>query len=382
MAKRVLKKALGKYLGAVKRKLKNALCKSRDTLRKSPEWAIEKFKTFLWKNWFVYSALLFLVGTVINQMTHHIFPHFVIHQLLLIAATTMLVYAMKTFFTDVDKLDEGPSKGLLKNPEIRSLYRKRLLPLQKSFWAPLVSVAITVFFFTCIVMLEYIELDIIGFYAIYIAGSSVLIGAYGYMQYLYFLWFIYRAGKCEYKGGAYYIYAPAQTPWVTQIAKTSQKLRTFFLMIGLIYVIEYSILVPTDKISFDNGLPSLSMPNNAAFFISWAALFLLVIIAFPVINYFQRKFVTNLVEKLKEQTIHDLSELMIEEKSGRKDKQGRMSAVVTYSVIIENVRQTKSYPIDRRLGYETLVTFMTFLVHVLNLYSTVSSIPQLSALLP
>jgi len=382
MAKRKLKTALMKYAGAVKRHLKNALSESKDVLCKSPDWVIKKFKTFPWKNWFIYCVLLFQVGIVINCATHYVFPHFVTHQLLLIAATTLLVYAMKMFFTDVDKLGKGSTEGLLKNPEIRSLYLNKLLPFQRTFWAPLVSIVITVFFFTCIVMLEYIELDIIGFYAIYIAGSSVLIGAYGYMQYLYFLWFIYRAGKCNYKGNAYYKYVPAQTPWVIQIAKTSQKLRTFFLWIGLIYVIEYSMLVPTDKISFEDGLPSLSTPNNAAFFISWAALFLLVIIAFPIINYYQRRFVTSLVEKLKEQTIRDLSELMITEKAGKQNKEDRMSAVVTYSVIIENVRQTKNYPIDRQLGYETVMTFTTFVVHALNLYSTVTSIPQLSMLLP
>lgn len=364
-----------KYLGLAKNRLE-------DTWRKMAGWTIGKFKTFQWKAWSIYCVLLFLTGAAINHATQYVFPNFVTHQLLLIAATTMLVYAMKMFFCDVDKLGQATPGGLLRNPEVRSLYLNKLLPLQRTFWTPLVSVAITVFFFTCIVMLEYIEADVIGAYAIYIAGSSVLIGVYGYMQYLYFLWFIYQIGKCKYKSDAYHIYAPAETPWVIQIAKTSQKLRTFFLWIGLIYVIEYGILVPTDKISFDNGFLSFRTPNNFAFFISWAALFLLVIIAFPVINCFQRKFVTNMVEKLKAQTIRDLSELMIQDASGEQNQKGRMAAVVTYSVIIENVRQTKSYPIDRQLGYETIMTLATFVVHALNLYSTVTSIPQLSTLLP
>lgn len=382
MAKRATKTDLGKYPRVVKQRLEAALSKSKDAVYKSSEWVIKKFKTFQWTAWSVYCVLLFLAGSGINRATHGVFPHFMIHQLLLITATTMLVYAMKMFFCNMDKLQLGTTEGLLKNPQIRSLYLSRLLPLQKTLWAPLVSVAVTVFFFTCIVMLEYIKPDIIGLYAIYIAGSSVLIGAYGYMQYLYFLWFIYRAGKCEYRGSAYHIYAPAETPWVIQIAKTSQTLRTFFLWIGLIYVIEYSMLVPTDKISFDNGLFSLSTPNNTAFLISWVALFILVIIAFPVINYFQRKFVTSLVEKLKEQTIRDLSELMIQDAGDERHQMDRMSTAVTYGVIIENVRQTKSYPIDRQLGYETVMTIATFVVHALNLYSTVTSIPQLSTLLP
>lgn len=351
-------------------------------LMKFPEWLIEKFKTFQWRNWLIYCVLLLLCGAIINQATQHRFPHFVTHQLLLIAATTMLVCAMKTFFLDIDKLNSGAPEGLLKNPAVRGLYRKKLLPIQKTFLAPVVSLFITIFFFSCIVMLEYIELDIIGFYAIYIAGSSVLIGAYGYVQYLCFLWFVYQAGKLEYRSESYNIYTPAATPWVAQIAKTSQKLRSFFLWIGLIYVIEYGMLVPTDKISFIDNKIALETPNNTAFFISWVALFLLVIIAFPVINHYQRKFVVDLVENLKGQTVHDLSQLMAEERRNDQDRRRRMSTVITYSVIIENIRSTKSYPIKQLFGYETVMTFVTFAVHVLNLYSKVTSIPQLSTMLP
>ena len=351
-------------------------------LMKFPPWLIEKFKSFRWRNWALYCALLFLTGTVINYVTQYRFPHFITHQLLLITATTMLVCAMKIFFLDIDKLNSRSPGGLLKNPETRSLYLNKLLPIQKTYLAPAVSVVITVFFFSCIVLLEYIELDIIGVYAIYIAGSSVLIGAYGYVQYLCFLWFVYQAGKLEYRGESYNIYSPAATPWVSQLAKTSQKLRSFFLWIGLIYVIEYAMLVPTDKISFEDDMIALNTPNNVAFLISWLALFLLVIIAFPVINHYQRKFVTDLVEKLKDQTVQDLSVLMVEEKRREQDKHKRMSTVITYSVIIENIQHTKSYPIKQLFGYETVMTFVTFVVHVLNLYSKIASIPQLSPILP
>lgn len=354
----------------------------KKNLMKLPQRLIEKFKTFQWRNWLIYCVLLFLFGVCINQATLQRFPHFVTHQLLLIAATTMLVYAMKMFFLDIDKLNCNGPEELLKNPEARGLYIKKLLPIQKSFLAPVVSLFVTVFFFSCIVMLEYIELDIIGFYAIYIAGSSVLIGAYGYVQYLCFLWFVYQAGKLKYRSESYNVYIPAATPWVAQIARTSQKLRSFFLWIGLIYVIEYGMLVPTDKISFADNTISLNTSNNTAFLISWIVLFLLVIIAFPIINHYQRKFVVDLVENLKGQTIQDLSTLMAEERRNDQDKKRRMSTVITYSVVIENIRDTKSYPIKQLFGYETVMTFVTFVVHVLNLYSKVASIPQLTTILP
>ncbi len=354
----------------------------RTVIRKLPEWIIEKFKTLKWKNWLFYCILLFLIGRVIDFTTQYRFSHFLAHQLLLITATTMLVRAMKMFFLDIDKLNSSGSEGLLRNPEARSLYLNKLLPVQKTYLAPAISIVITVFFFSCIFMLEYIKLDSIGIYAIYIAGSSVLIGAYGYAQYLCFLWFVHQAGNLKYRSDSYNTYTPAATPWVSQIAKTSQRLRSFFLWIGLIYVIEYGMLVPTDKISLTDDTISLNTPNNIAFLISWLALFLLVIIAFPIINHYQHQFVTDLVEKLKDQSVQDLSVLMAEEKHGNQNKKQRMSTVITYSVIIENIRRSKSYPIKQLFGYETIMTFVTFVVHVLNLYSKIASIPQLIPLLP
>lgn len=348
---------------------------------------IEWFEGFQWKRWVTYCVVLFLVGRVIDTQTQGAFPYFLIHQLLLITATTMLVFAMKSFFTDIQKFAPNSPGGLLtQNPDVAAIYENKLLPHQSSPWILVACALITGFFFTCIVLLEYIKMDIIGIYAIYIAGSSVLIGVYGYMQYLNFLWFIYAAGECDYSSShtryIYNTYAPAETKWIVQLAKTSQRLKNYFLFIGLIYVIEYGILIPSDKIVISEDTVLLNMPNNTAFIFSWIALFVLVIIAFPIINYVQRFLVTKLVNQLKTITIGELSELMDIERTRGKNGEERLQATVAYEVLIENVRKSKSYPINRQLSYETIMTVVTFCVHIFNLYDKISGIPQFSGLLP
>ena len=345
-------------------------------------WSIAKFESFQWKHWGLYCITLFLVGATINIATQFSFPHFWAHQLLLITATTLLVSAMKSFFADVRMFGlESENKLLSKVTEVRGLYEKRLLPLLENRWTFLIAFIIAGFFFTCIVLLKYIELDVIGIYALYIAGSSVLIGVYGYMQYLYFMWFIFQAGKCNFSHGSYNILVPAETAWVAQLAKTSQRMRNYFLGIGLIYVIEYGMLIPTDKIEISKEAISLNTPNNVAFIISWIALFVLVIVAFPVINYIQHQLVVNLVNRLKRQTSGELAEMMFEERKANSNPRERMISIISYNMLIENVRQSKSYPINRHLSYEALMTVVTLVVHVLNLYSKISSIPQLIAAL-
>lgn len=343
-----------------------------------PKWIIEKFKSFRWRNWFLYCVNLFVIGRIIDHKTKFVFQYFIIHQLLLIMATTLLVRAMRTFFNEVYSFQiESKQKLLSKTPELRGIFEKRFLPLLENKWTFLIAILITTFFFTCIVLVEYIKIDVIGIYAIYIAGSSVLIGVYGYMQYIYFLWFIYRASKCSYMRDTYNLLMPAQTKWVSQLAKVSQNLRNYFLLIGLIYVIEYSILIPKDKIKIVGDSISVNIPNNTAFFVSWVALFLLVIIAFPVINYLQRNLISQLISNLKGQTVNELSQMMMEEQSRNKYKQERMFSIISYSTMIDSVWKSKDYPINRHISYETIMTLVTFVVHAVNLYSKIASVSSL-----
>ena len=112
----------------------------RSTLKRAlmqfPAWLIEKFKSFRWKNWILYCILLFFVGTVINHATQYRFPHFVTHQLLLIAATTLLVCAMKMFFLDIDKLNHRGPESLLKQTASNSknIFSSGRLPCNYSFF--------------------------------------------------------------------------------------------------------------------------------------------------------------------------------------------------------------------------------------------------------
>lgn len=347
-----------------------------------PNCVIQKFKTFNWTDWFGYCVILFIVGAFINIQTGFVFPHFFVHQLLLIAATTLLIYAMKSFFLDVWSLsNKSPSHLLLKVPEVNGVYENRFLPLQKSPWIFPIAFFVMVFFFSCIILVEYIKIDVIGVYAIYIAGSSIMIGTYAYGHYLSFLWFIYQIGNCRFDRRAYNVYVPAETEWIKKIAKMSQNLRNFFLSVALLYTLEFSILIPVDKIELsDKGL-FLHTPNNTAFVVFWVAFFLLVIIAFPVINYAQHKLVVRVINRLKSQTIDELSTLMFEEYGSIKDKRNRMYSVISYNTLIENVRQTKDYPISRQLSYETVMTVVTFAVHMINLITKITSISPLNALL-
>lgn len=342
-------------------------------------WIITSLEQISWKNWAIYCVVLSFAGALIDNVTGHTFPHFFIHQFLLIIATTLLLYALKSFFYEL-KLFGGEHGDLFaKNPELLSLYKNRFIPLQRSRIVLLIALFVTGFFFTCIILLDYIKLDLVGIYAIYIAGSSVLIGVYAYVQYLFFLWFIYKLGNCEHY--EYDMYTPAKSPWIVQLAKTSQRLRNFFLFVGLIYVIEYGILIPRNKITITNTTINIDTANNAAFIISWIALFLLIIIAFPIINLIQRKLITRLIINLKMNSINELTQLMYAKKHYSKQKKSHLTTIVTYNILIENIRNSIDYPIKRQMSYEAAMLIITFTVHLCNLWDKIATIIQWDMLL-
>lgn len=351
-----------------------------DKWKSFPDSVIHWFETLDWKDWCAYCVVLFTLGAVINVESRFAFPYFFVHQILLIAATTILMYAMNSFFRDIRSFGKD-GHLFAKIPQVRGLYQNRYSPLQKTPWLFLVSFLIMLFFFSCILLLEYIRVDKIGVYAIYIAGSSIMVGAYAYGQYLFFLWFIYQIGNENFGPTAYNVYAPAETVWIKKIAKMSQKLRNFFLSVALLYTLEFSILIPVDKIELNDQGLFLHTANNTAFVLFWFAFLLLVVVAFPIINYIQHKLVERVISGLKSQTIHELSTLMFEEQNLTKNKRSRMYTAISYHTLIENVRQTKDYPINRQISYETLMTLVTFLVHMINLISKVTNVFPLNRLL-
>ena len=357
------------------------MTRRRKKKQKQPfmNWLISQLQNIKLRRWLLYIVLLSLTGQFINIFWNDYFPQFTIHQLLLIIATTMLVYAMRGFFNETDALRQSFAKGVFRNTELRNLMQQQFQKWQQSKIPLLLGSIIVAFFFGCIVRLEYIRIDAVGLYAIYIGGSSVLLGVFGYCQYLLFLRMIHKINSMSITD--YDIYSPADTGWVVQIAKTSRRLRNYFLAIGLIYVVEYGILIPMDKISFGESV-SLSTPDNFVFVFSWAALFLLVIIAFPILNAVQHRLIANIVVKMKNISINELSELMYAEKKASSSVKEKLTNTVVYNVLIMNVRQSKNYPIKRQLSFEVIMTTATLIVHLFNLYSKISQFPWLNDLLP
>ena|GEM_PF-5982001 len=352
--------------------------KSKNTKMPFSKWVIVKVQQAKIRWWVISMVIITLAGQLINVFGNNYFTQFTTHQLLLIAATTMLISAMRGFFNAVDDLEQSLVKGVSRNPELRGLIQRRLRKWQLSKSPFFLAAGIAMFFFFCIVRLEYIRIDTVGVYAIFLGGGSVYIGVYSYYQYFIYLRMIHEMATLSITN--YNIYSPADTGWIVQIAKTSQRLRNYFLGIGLIYVVEYSILVPSGKISIGDSL-ELNTPDNLAFIGSWVVLFLLVIIAFPILNTVQHKLIAKVVIKMKNSSTSELTELMHVEKKNNLSVKDKLINTVVYNILISNIKQAKDYPIKRQLSYEALMTMVTLIVHVFNLYSKITEIPWISNLL-
>lgn len=343
------------------------------------KWVILKIRKSKTRSWILFFVAVFVSGQIINIFWNDYFTQFCIHQLLLMLATYLLLRAMRVFFSSVDSLESSPDKGVSRNPELYGLIKRKLRRYQSLMLPFVFGVIISAFFFFCIVRLEYIKIDIVGLYAILLGSSSVCLGVYSYYQYLVFLKVIKEMSSLSITD--YNTRSPADTGWIVHIAETSRRLMRYFASIGLIYVIEYSILIPSDKIQI--GFPiKLDTPDNIAFIVSWVALFILVIIAFPTLSAIQHKYIANVVAKMKNSSTDELSKLMYIEKSENLPAKDKLFSTVMYDILISNVKQAKNYPIKRKISCDSIATAIAVIVHILNLYTKVAQIPSLTNLLP
>lgn len=329
-------------------------------------WFAHKWEDITFRNLSLYFFIMFVVGRIIDISTNKVFKNFLFHQILLIVASILIIYAIKKYFSQYSEL----SKSFERNPEIKAKFIK-YQKIQKSILPFLAAIIVTAFFFSNIFLLEYIKLDVIGIYAILLAGNCVIIGVYGYMQYVFFLAFVYTVSKVNIWD--YDIFSPSETKFIKDMAIISKRLIKYFLFIGLIFVTEYAILVPTDKIEIGQTI-NINTANNLSFIITWIALFILVIIAFPVINYIQRKLIERVVLSVKSKSICQISDMMYTENIFEPNKKQRFISVLTYSAIIETIRKSKSYPIKSHLTVDAIITIASLMVHCLNLYSKLASL--------
>lgn len=312
--------------------------------------------------------LNFLIGTtilIITKTMSHFFPHLICLTLNIII--TLLIgreYAHTILFLDSEIL-KNVYEG---NTELRECY-KRFCHKAFHILNLILCIIVLLIFFWGIFSQNYIKFNIVGFYAVYMVSITVTISVIGYAEYLWLLWFLYRVKNCS--SIPYNKIIPAYTPFLVKIGTLTKYAKWCFFIEGFLYVFEYFILIPDGNIT----LSSIRMPNNFSFFVTWGVIFVVIILAFPIIIYVQEHLLSTIICNLKAQEIKSLSNKPV---NLANENSKKLSQIYMYHWIINNLIASPDYPVKiHRLG-PAVVSVATIVLHMANL---INQYPELKTFL-
>lgn len=296
----------------------------------------------------------------------YFFPHLVCLSLnIIITLSIGGEYADTIAFLDNEIL---PEKSCRKYKELCGTYKQFRHKAFHGLNFILCIIILTIFFWG-IFSQHYIKLDVVGWYAVYMVSITVSISVIGYAQYLWLLWFLYRMSYCTII--PYNEIIPAYTPFLVKIGTLTKHAKWCFFIEGFLYVFEYLILIPKGNVT----LLKINMPNQTSFLVTWGIIFVVIILAFPVIIYVQESLLTKIVKKLKNQR---LEALLYNYYIPAIDKNELSPQIYMRNQMINSLINSPDYPVKiQRLG-PSVVAVATCVLHVINL---INQYPELKTFL-
>lgn len=312
-------------------------------------------------NFFAGLGILYFTNTLL---------HFILHLLSLTANMTITIAIGREYVDTIIFLDKKiVMEYTSENVELRMHYLKfREKTFSKSNL--ILCLIILIVFFWGIFSQNYIVLDVVGCYAVFIVSVTVSISVIGYSAYLYLLWFLYRIRNCTQMH--YNTNNPASTPFLVKIATLTNHAKWCFLSEGFLYVFEYYILIPKENITPEG----LQMPDNTSFLITWLVVFVVIILAFPIIVFLQESLMAQIVNNLKLNRINVLSELY-ENQISCVPKSFPVEETFMLNTIISNIISSADYPVKIQRFGPALISLATFFLHAVTLLSQLPSLKYL-----
>ena len=345
---RLLKDKLASLFSKIKNKLpKNLL-----------EKCIMSLKTVSKKSVISILTINFILGILIlnySDTFNYFSPHLIC--LTLNIVITLLIgheYANTIEFLDSEIL---PKRFCKKYVELCGVYKQFRHKTFHDINFVLCIIILTIFFWG-IFSQHYIKLNIVGWYAIYMVAVTVSMSVIGYAQYLWLLWFLYRINYCSLI--PYNKIRPAYTPFLVKIGTLTKHAKWCFFIEGFLYVLEYSILIPKGNIT----LSEINVPDKVSFLVTWGVIFVVIILAFPVIIFIQESLLSKIVKDLKKNRLeallynYDIQDIKKNELTPQ---------IYMRNQMINNLIASPDYPIKIQRFGPSVVAAATCVLHIVNL---------------
>lgn len=307
-------------------------------------------------------AIIFIV---LGQLINYFYPfnHFHVYQLLFVFAIILASWKIKEVLNGMDRFEQLTASSSI------NLIVVRIKKLIHSNWAIPGLIIISTLYIYSTIVLGYIELNIVGVYALILIVFVMITAILGQTLYVYYVILLYRlTNHNEFK---YNFYFPARTEWVVHLTKLGRRLNNSFFILGFIYTLVYFINVPDGAINWTsnpvfNPLESIEIAtsNNLIFVISWVTIFLIIIIAFPAYYLLQTSFIKLLIRKLKDISLNEIQDYMTVQRF--KDK-GEIDTELKYYNLMNSIETSASFPISNKNYIPLVSSICSIGVHILKI---------------
>ncbi len=346
-----------------KRKWKQLCQRSTNYIKKAHEPICQSFRNILLKVYtikfshiFIVYGILFLIGRCLAVSED--FPFSLVHQINLSIISILGLYMLQRLHLVTAKLRKNTiginvyvSAPIKKLNDARMSLLNLLLPLY-----PVLSFAYK------IINLKYVPISLTGIYAIFMASSAFYVALICYIQLSVVTYTIYKLVKIDFNNLPYSFPMDLIEPpeWLRDLADIYKKTQFSFFTVGLLFTVEYILLIPQDINILDNsGKLNLTLPYG--FWSTWIVIFVFIIIAFPIFWIILKTLLRRLCKNLNRKIISELTYFS-------PNTSADVTALWSYHQLISQAVKTDKVLLPKRNIYPLVATSLSFFLNLAKLF--------------
>lgn len=319
------------------------------------KFVINRISENTYKEILVTYVLLFLLGRVISL--YQDMELSIIHQLNLTIISIVELNILKEFYLAIAQLlDELHGR----NQKMYSIIKKLSNRIYSIYNISIPIIFCSIFAWV-IMFLEYLPSNLMGYFGLFMATSSFFFALIAYYALVCTLHFFYVLSKLPYK--ELFNVHPNDTiripNWLKIIIDLFFKAKTSVFTVGLLYTIEYLLLVPSSSMEF---VPTLKINSEypIIFLYNWVVIAVFVIIACPIMMALFKKVLCKIIQNAKQNAV-DYIDLIWNQTVLD------MKGILSYQQTIQHLSSTGMYHMPNKNIYPIITTSLAFVLNMLKL---------------
>lgn len=307
---------------------------------------------------FIIYSILFIVGRIISTGIDMNLS--IIHQInLSIISMVELNILSKFYITVNDLLDEFWGRNFDMCSIIKEL-DKRI----HSIVNIIMPCIFCIVFMWVIMFLGYLPANIMGFFGLFMATSSFFFALVAYYALVCSLSSFYELSKL----------APDKLlnvhpndiieipTWLRKIMNLYSSAKTAVFTVGLLYTIEYLLLVPSSSVEFSPEL-KINSDHPIIFLYNWIIIAVFVIIACPIIMSLFKRYLSKIIQNSKQNAVGYVDIIWAQDTQD-------INGLLSYQQIVNQLSALGMYRIPDKNMYPIITTSLAFILNVIKLFET------------